>query len=584
MNIINKIFYLLTERQKKHLLVLAILLFIGVIFEMIGLGIFVPVLSLIVSPDKMTKNYFFIKLNLNSFTHFNLVLIILTTLIIFNIIKVIYLIFLSWKQSQFTTGLATDLGQRMFNGYLRLDYSFHLSHNSAELIRNVQGEIHQFISMTQAYVNAALEILIIIGLCSLLLLFEPMGAILVTTFLAVFSLIFHYLTKNKLKEWGNQRQHYAGITNQHLMQGLGGIKELKVLGKESFFLNSYKNYNILYSKIFVKFATLTLTAKVFLEFIAVLGLTLLIFIMFILGKSPELIISTLGLFAAAAFRIIPSVNRIIISLQTIKYNQVVIDVLYKEFKNFENIKYSNKINETISLKNSIKINNLSYTYPNTEKKSLSNLNLLIKSGDIIGIIGESGSGKSTFVDCILGLLEPSIGEIIVDEVNIKKNLRGWQNNIAYVPQTIYLSDDSLMKNIAFGNHEDQIDLNKLNTAIKKAELEDFVKNLTDGLETFVGERGVRLSGGQRQRIGLARAFYLSAPVLILDEATSALDTDTESKIMNQIIENKGSQTIIIIAHRLSTLHKCNKIIRMRNGEITEIITPDQLYLNDNSSK
>ena len=295
------------------------------------------------------------------------------------------------------------------------------------------------------------------------------------------------------------------------------------------------------------------------------------FLMLLLKQPLDSILQSLGVFVAAAFRMIPSVNRIMISMQQIKFANVTISKLQNEFtyikKNTEKHDKSSS-NKTITFENNIQFKNISFSYDAT-KQILSDFNFKINSGEFIGIIGASGSGKSTLVDLLLGLLKPNTGDIFSDNISIHDNLKSWQLLIGYVPQTIYLTDDTLKNNIGFGIPESEIDNTRVDFAVKAAQLDAYINSLPEGLNTNVGERGVKMSGGQRQRIGIARALYNHPKILVLDEATSALDNSTEHEVMDSIYMMKNI-TVIIIAHRLSTLNKCNRIIEIKSGKIESI--------------
>ena len=287
--------------------------------------------------------------------------------------------------------------------------------------------------------------------------------------------------------------------------------------------------------------------------------------MIISGKSIDQLVPTLAVFATASFRAIPSLNRVMGSIQSIKYGNAVIKLLYKEFIEIRTNKNSFiNNNDKLLFKKKIDFKNLSFSYPLSKKIVISNVNLSISKGETIGIVGASGSGKSTLIDLLLGLLKPTTGEICIDNLNINRNLDTWQKFIGYVPQTIFLSDDTIIKNVAFGISDNEIDINKIKKALDLAQILDHFESLPEGLSTFVGERGIRISGGQRQRIGIARALYNNPLILVLDEATSSLDSQTELEVMKSINLLKGEKTIIIAAHRLSTLEKCDRIIEVKN--------------------
>lgn len=541
------------------------------LIEMGGLGMLIPAMGLMLNSD-IGKEYPSIMPYLEALgnpTHNQLVIWGMSALVIFYLIKAIFLVFLSWRQSCFTVELSADFSRNLFLGYLRQPYTFHLQRNSAELQRNIQTEVGQFTTVSQSAVSLSIEFSVVIGVALMLILVEPLGAFVVTSFLALSALGFHRLTKNKLLDWGEQRQYHSGLLNQHLLQGLGGVKDVKLMGRETQFIEKYTEHNSANAKIVVKVTTLGLVPRVYLELLAVIGLAGLITLMMVQKKPIDLLLPTLGVFVAAAFRLIPSVNRIMVYVQQMRYSQPVVDVLYNEFRLIRSNRDSNTSNFKFKFNNKLEVKNLSFHYANAKINALDKVSISIDKGEAIGFIGPSGSGKSTLIDVILGLLAPDTGGITVDDQDIYTNLRGWQNEIGYVPQSIYLTDDTLRRNVAFGLPNSQIDDLAVARAIKAAQLDEFVQSLPNKLETFVGERGIRLSGGQRQRIGIARALYHDPAVLVFDEATSALDSMTERGVMEAVYALQSSKTVLIVAHRLSTVEHCDRLYHLNKGKVIE---------------
>lgn len=538
-------------------------------FEVAGLGILVPALGLMLNPD-VGKEYPLIKPYLEMMgnpSQAQLVTFGLSLIVVVYFIKAVYLIYLSWRQSKFSADFSSELSNKLFHGYLYQPYTFHLQRNSAELIRNVQGEISLFSGLSQSIVALTIEISLLIAVAFTLILIEPLGAIAVTLFLAISAMGFHRLTKKKLLRWGQRRQFIEGKLNQYLMEGLGGIKDLKLLGREPYFINRFSANNKLKAAITTNQTALQQVPRLYLELLSVIGLAGLV-IMMLLQKQPlDSFIPTLGVFVAAAFRMIPSVNRVMGAVQNIKYSQPVVDVLYKEFQDIIANSRTDISQSKLKFTKQIEIKDIEFKYPGSQVQALEGVTIQIKKGGSVGIIGPSGSGKSSLIDLILGLLTSQAGSICVDGHDIRDNTRDWQNLIGYVPQSIYLTDDTLKNNVAFGINPEEIDTTAVDKAIKAAQLDDLVRKLPDGLETFVGERGVKLSGGQRQRIGIARALYHDPEVLVLDEATSALDSEIEKEVMNSVKLLKGDKTLIIVAHRLSTLDDCDVIYKLENGKI-----------------
>ena len=549
------------------------LMFIGMLLEMGGLGILAPILSVMLDSN-ISVTYPAIKpflIFLRNPSQELLILLGLSSLIIFYFIKVFFLGYLSWYQSKFTSGLSEELSRELFKGYLNEPYVFHLQNNSAKLIRNIQTEINQFQLVAKAVILLCMELSLILGLIIILIIVEPFGAIIIVAFMYFASILFNWITKKRLVRWGTLRQINSEKINIYLYQGLGGIKDLKLLGKEEYFLKKFSIYNKANASVSAKVGTFYLLPRLYFELLAVIGLSGMIIVMVLQNRNLTLLVPTLGIFVAAAFRMIPSFNRIMSSLQQVQFAIPVVDVLYKEFSSFEKNDIKQHIDAVIVLQEKISLENVVFKYHESAYNALETVNIEIKAGETVGLIGPSGSGKSTLVDIILGLLTPVEGRVCIDNIDISGSIRSWQNNVGYVPQSIYLTDDSLLKNVAFGVEDDLIDYSAVERAINVAQLKNFVETLPEKLNTLVGERGVRLSGGQRQRIGIARALYHEPSVLILDEATSALDNETEEGVMEAIDALHGKKTIVIVAHRLTTVKNCDKIFSMNKGSV-ELVT------------
>lgn len=575
---INKILFLLTSKQKKQLVFLGIALLLGVLLEMLGLGILLPVIGILLDQDIFTKfpflEHFF--LFFGELTHTRVVVIGMLTLVIFYLLKALFLSVLSWFQSAFTAELTADVANKLFYGYLSSPYDFHIKKNTAELLRNVQNEVGQFSWLTQSFITLVVELSIIFGVIFTLIIVEPIGSLSVICFLSTAILIFHLITKSKLSFWGVIRQNNLTKMNQHILQGLGGIKVVKYLGKENYFLSKFSVHNEINKNIQTKISFIGQIPRLYLEFLCVFGLSALIIVMTFQEKTIDVLLPTIGVFSVAAFRMLPSANRILSSINVLKYSTPIINLIYNEFSMFnKNDSLSiGDTNKKFKFDKNIELKNIKFAY----KKDyvINDLTINIKKGNVIGLIGESGSGKSTLVDLILGLFKPNSGSIEVDGKNIKSNLESWQKNIGYVPQSIYLNDDTIKNNVAFGLNENEIDEKKVIKALKLSQIYNFISSLEDGINTTVGERGISFSGGQRQRIGIARALYNDPSLLIFDEATSALDVETEAEIMDTIFRFRENKTIIIIAHRLTTVMNCDIIFKITKGQVENFGTPDKL--------
>lgn len=564
----KKILYLLSAGHKSELIWLSALLFVGVILEMMSLGILLPFIGLLTNKNSIKNEVVNSFIDLSKYDYITVVICGMLIIFLIFLFKTLFLIYLSWRQSKFSSTLFHDISSSLFSGYLSQPYLFHTLRNSSELLKNIQIEVDVFSYVSRSAMMIASELAFILGVTLLLFYVNPIGTGVIILFFGAAAFTFHRITKKRLLGWGIERQTSDENSYKQLSQAFGGIKDVILLNKRNFFLKNFNHHNGNKAIIVAKQNTLQLVPRMYLELLAILALSLLVSITVLQNKGMETILPTVTIFVAAAFRLIPSLNKIMGTVQVFRYAKPVIDLLYKEFSSFEKAS-KDSLSFGLNFNDSIKFDNVSFSYPDSTRFSLTNMTLEIKKGESIGLIGSSGSGKSTLVDILMGILEPSEGTVFCDNVNISQDLVSWQSKIGYIPQTIFLLDDSLRSNIAFGVDEKEIDEEKVWKVLKMAELDVWIKDLPDLLETHVGERGVRLSGGQRQRIGIARALYNDPDILVLDEATSSLDTKTEKKIMESVNSLHGIKTLIIIAHRLTTVETCDFIYKIDSGSIVE---------------
>ena len=479
-----------------------------------------------------------------------------------------FLGFLAWRQARFVCGMTVSLSERLFAGYLRQPYAFHLRRNSAQLIRIVIGQVGEVTGTIQQSLSLTSEALVVFGVCALLLSVEPVGAMVVLLVLGLAGWAFYSLVRGHLLRWGEAFTVHEGLRIQRLQEGLGGVKDIKILGRETHFLAQYRKESVGSARLHQYLTTMSAIPRLWLELLAVCGLAGVVVTLIMLEKPLNTLPITLGLFAAAAFRLMPSANRVMACVQGLRFASPVIDRIDSELQLAEAIP-ATRSGQPLPFKNALTLNGICFQYAAAAAPVLRGVNLSIPRGTAVGFVGTTGVGKSTLVDVILGLLTPVSGVVQVDGTDIQENLRDWQGQIGYVPQSVFLTDDTLGRNIAFGLPNEQIDAAAVRNAVKAAQLTEFVKDLPEGLDTMVGERGVRLSGGQRQRIGIARALYRNPAVLVLDEATSSLDTPTESDVLEAVRALHGEKTILVVAHRLSTVAYCDRLFRVKNGLLVE---------------
>ena len=570
MNLLQKINSILSREEKTKARNLLLLMLIGMLLEMLGVGMVIPLVTLLTQESPLPSLPFWshVEHEFGKISQVELVYGVMAALVLVYFVKNLFLGFLLWSQSKFAYGVQANLSKRLFFAYLHQPYSFHLQQNSAQLIRNATTEANLFASHALMQgLQLIAELLVVLGLAILLMLLEPLGTMIVSLTLAIVAMLFFRSTRARVLSWGAQRQLHEGLRLQHLQQGLGGIKDVILSGRQVVFLSQYDQHNTAASIAARHQEFLKQVPRLSLEWLAIFGLAVLVVSMMVQGRSLVDVAPVIGAFAAAAFRLMPSLNRILGSIQTLRYMSLVIDTLNEQVH--LPLGRSRQDSVQLAFDRDIRVDNVSFSYQADSTPALQQVSLVIEKGQTVGFIGTSGSGKSTLIDIVLGLLQPGDGKILVDGRDIRANLRAWQSMIGYVPQTIYLTDDTLKRNIAFGVPDDHIDESAVVAAIRAAQLEDFVARLPQGLDTPVGERGVRLSGGQRQRIGIARALYHDPEVLILDEATSALDNKTERGFMGAVDALHGRKTILIVAHRLSTVEQCNKIFQLENGQLAE---------------
>jgi ABC-type multidrug transport system fused ATPase/permease subunit len=548
---------------------------IGMVMETLGIGLLIPAIALMINVD-IINTYPAIEPLLHFLgnpSKMQLIFFGILILLMTYTIKSIFLSFLSQIQLKFIFQVQESLSLHLFSNYLKQAYSFHLTRNSAQLIQNVSAETALF---TQGILNPGMilltEFIILFGIGVLLVAIEPIGSLITILIFSVAAYLFENITKKRVAFWGRSRQFHDAQRIQHLQQGLGGIKELKLLGREREFISQFSEHNSKSANVGARQNFIAALPRFWFEWLAVFCFAILVFFMLYQGRLLEELVPTLGFFAAAAFRLLPSASKIVTAIQNIRFSMPVLYLLHRELSISCLDDEESEVN-FIKFNKSIDINNISFIYPDLTVKAIDNISIVINKGESIGIIGPSGSGKSTLVDLLLGLLPPTSGCISVDGQDITSNLRGWQNHIGYVPQDIFLTDDSIRRNIAFGLEDHKIDEMSIRRAINLAQLDDFVIGLHLGLDTQVGERGVRLSGGQRQRIGIARALYHDPEILVFDEATSALDKETEAEVVSAIHSLQGHKTIVVIAHRLSTVEHLNRVYYIKSGSLVSCGAP-----------
>ncbi|MBS6202606.1 MAG: ABC transporter ATP-binding protein [Firmicutes bacterium] len=564
--------YIFSKKDKLKTLLILCGIIMGSFLELMGVAVFSPFVNVLMNPDSIQETWYLKWLyDLFHFSSINYFLASLTGVIIF--IYIFKNIFLALQKNwiyKFSYGIQLKLSTRLLKTYVKEPYTFHLSHNIAVLQRSLQEDTDLF---TKGIIHA-MELVAEIAVCGTLGIYLMKVSVSIASsvvVLLVFSLlIFTSISRRYSKNLGKQCQQYKSNLYQWVNQSLGGIKELKILNREEYFINAYEdNYKKYVHGLRIN-RLIASMPKYFVEAVCMTGLLVAILIKMFWGQKEDFtaFIPQLSVFAVAAFRLLPSVGKINEHVADILYSLPSLDLIYHDLKAIEEEpEVKEKEEMDWEFKKEISISNVCYHYPDGEDMVINKASFIIPKGKTVAFIGPSGAGKTTIVDIILGLLKPQFGKVKADELNIHKHPYVWQKEIGYIPQVIYLSDDTIRNNIAFGIRKEEIDDQAILQALKKAQLYEFVENLPEGLDTMVGDRGVRLSGGQRQRIGIARALYHDPEVLVLDEATSALDNETEAAVMEAIDHLQGMKTILIIAHRLTTIRNVDMIYEVSNGKV-----------------
>ena len=559
----QKAFNLLPKTfQKKSYLFIAMLL-ISTLLEIAGIGIIFPLLELIVN-GQFSKNLFGLEL-INYSSKFEIEKLLFYTIIfiiVLYFIKSIYLVYFFYWQNKFTQNIFKNMSENLFKTYLREPMQFYYKRNSSELIRNTLMECKNFGGLMNLYLRSIVEIIFVLAVGVVVFYIDPLKTLTVSIFLITFIFLFYFFTRKKIYEYGLVRTSTTSKKLKIIQESFGGIKDIKLKSSESFFINLYK----LFLKKFTTAAyiqqTIIDSPRIVIEFIfiVILSITLLFYI----SEKYDLLqlLPIIGLYVVTSFRVIPSVLKILNYFQQIKGLKPSLEILDKEFKGLkfdEEIKDSSF--EDFNFNKNIKVVNVNFAY-NEKNNVLKDFSLNIKKNSCLGITGKSGEGKSTLADLIMGIISPDNGQILVDDQDIKKNIKGWQKNIGFVSQSIFLLDSSIKENIAFGVKKENVNKDLVHKALEDAQIKDFIFTLKDGIETEVGERGLRLSGGQIQRIGIARELYRKPSLLILDEATSGLDQETENEFLECLEKIRNKMTIIIVSHRKNTLKNCDEIIEI----------------------
>lgn len=568
---------LLDEKQKKKMVLLVFMMLIGAVLEAFGVGAILPVMNVVLEENAIEKHSYlqFVCDVFQINNEQDLMILVMSALIILFAVKNIFLFFQQKVQLKFVYTNQFATSRRMMINFMQRPYEYYLDADTAVIQRSITSDVNNMYGLILALLQLTSEGIVFVCLVTVSFVADIWMTVTVTVLLVSALLIIKCILKPIMRKAGEENQDYYSGLYKWIDQSVMGIKEIKIACRESYFINEYSKCGAGYVSAVQRYNLYNGTPRLLIETVAMAGMILYMMFQLLRGVAVIDIIPQLTLLAMVAMRLIPCANRINNHLTSIAYFEPffmgVSDNLQEEIRDesidYEAETYRKKIQvKKLEVKNKIELKNITYKYPHTEVLIFDEADMEIPVGKSVGIVGTSGSGKTTVVDILLGLLQLQSGEILADGVEVRNHYKEWLKNIGYIPQSIFMVDASIRKNVAFGYADEDIDDQKVWEALKEAQLDEFVRGLPEGLDTSIGERGIRISGGQRQRIGIARALFEDPEVLVLDEATSALDNDTEAAIMESINRLHGRKTLIIIAHRLQTIEKCDMVYRIGNGK------------------
>ena len=572
---IQKLAVLFELRQRWKLVLLLCGMIVATLLEMLSMASIPAFVTLMTNPERLFSRLpaGAILNSLKTMPEHTLILGSAVLLAGVFLVKNLYLVTLIYVESRLFRNVMTSISNHLFHGYLRSPYTFHLERNPAQLTSIINHDVSNALGVMRSYMLLLREGAVLVVVFTLMMLMEPMVSISVFMLLGTTSSVFYLAVRRKMEWRGRESQKHTELKMRAINQGLGAIKDAKILGREPFLL---KLFSLETSKCFHLEAYRTVLLHLPRNFLEVMAITAVLVVsaaFVLLDRPSQTMMPVLTLLAIAVVRLVPAFNSVTSALSQIRYNHPSLEKVCLELQSIKPIllqHYSDISNATqFKLQTSIELHDVHYHYPTASTEALRGVSLRIDVGEAVAFIGTSGAGKSTLIDLVLGLLTPTSGKICVDGKDIQSNLSSWQRQIGYIPQEIYLIDDTIRRNIAFGLPDDAIDETALLHAVEAAQLSGFVQELPAGLDTIVGNRVARLSGGQRQRIGIARALYHNPGVLVMDEATSALDNETERGVIEAIERLRGERTIIMVAHRLTTVKDCNRLYLFENGQLKD---------------
>lgn len=572
---IKKLLGLMNRKQKINIGFLLMLMIIGALLETVVVSLVLPLVSVIMNPDMIHSNKWLnmVYAFLGCKTDNSFLIAIISAMIAGYVFKNIFLYYMYYQQAKFVTENQFRMSKKLLQNFLNKPYEYYLNASTGNIIRIIQGDVGNVFTLLNNVLQFMTECFVAISLVVLLLIVDPVMTLLILAILLITMIGSKFVFKGKLAKAGEEAQHYSGMMNKWMIHSIEGIKDIKILHKEDSFVQIYEENGIKNTIAQRKNATLSQAPRLLIEGISMCGMLLMLAVMLASGREISGMLAQISAFAMAAVRLMPSANRMNTYINAISFLEPSLRTVCENADVTDNIKTksntkTNAEDTKLEIKDKIEIKELLYQYPKAEAPIFNHVEMTIPVGKSVAIIGPSGAGKTTIVDILLGLLEPQEGKILADGVDVNQNYAGWLAKIGYIPQTIFMIDDSIKNNIAFGVPEDEIDEDRVWEVLEEAQLTNHIRSLPKGIHTGIGEKGVRMSGGQRQRLGIARALYHNPEILVFDEATSALDNDTEAAIMESINHFRGKKTMVIIAHRLGTIKDCDLVYRVEHGTIT----------------
>ena len=588
---LKKLSFILTKEQKRYCVLIFFMSLVAALFETVGVSVIIPVIQAVVSTDELMQqpymrpiiDFFRIETSVGA-----IILVCIGVGIVY-VIKNAYFVMYSWASARFSNKIRRELAVKVLQTYMKQGYIFFVENNSSRLIRGISTDVNSVQAVVTNFFSFICKALIIACMMLFIIISSPIMALWIVCLIAFCFVVSQLIFRRPMRRYGESSREYAFRASQASLEAIQGNKEVLVFDRQDYFVNEYLKNMIGFNNSEVQMAVASVAPNYLIEVVCILGLLIAVAIQIIVTDNPGNLITQMATIAVAAFRILPSLGVLLGNVNTIVFNGPGLASAYdtlqmvKELENegYNDNKRKQTVDREVHLQKELVLSNISYAYPRTSKNVIDKLSMTIPKGASVGFIGSSGAGKTTLADIILGLLKPQSGEILMDGTDIEEMGRAWHHVIGYVPQSIYMVDASIRRNVAFGIDEILIDDEKVWKALEMAQLKELVEKLPDGIQTNVGEWGVQLSGGQRQRIAIARALYNEPDIIVLDEATAALDNETENAVMESIEALQKVKTLIIVAHRLTTIRKCDTIYEIADGKAIRRNKEDILSMKEN---